>query len=149
MISTRIATATLAISLAFAGSANAADPNAAIKYRKDVMSVIGGSVTAIAAILKEEAGARADLAALTQILALAADPAIIDTAFEMNTDGQGSEKTTAKANIWTDMDKFKAINVKLNEAAADAAKAGANVTFNEMKPVFAQCKACHDDFRQK
>lgn len=149
MIRKFIAATTLAITVATAGTAMAADPDAAIKYRKDVMKIIGGSVTSIAAILKGEAGAPGDLAAMTQILALAADPAIIDTAFEMNTDGQGSEKTTSKGNIWTDWDKFKGITVKLNEAAADAAKAGANVTFAEMKPVFAQCKACHDEFRQK
>lgn len=149
MIRNCIAASTLAATLVTAGSAMAADPDAAIKYRKDVMSIIGGSVSSIAAILKGEAGGTADLAALTQIMALAADPAIIDAAFETNTDGQGSEKTTAKANIWSDWDKFKAISVKLNEAVADAAKAGANVTFVEMKPVFAQCKACHDDFRQK
>ncbi|MBY8977459.1 cytochrome c [Rhodobacteraceae bacterium NNCM2] len=140
---------TLSIALTGAQAAFAADADATIKYRQGVMKIIGGSVSNIAAILKGEAGQASELAALTQILATASDPAIVDTAFKENTDGQGVEKTTASAKIWSDWDKFTEISAKLNEAAKTAAAAGADVSFDEMKPVFAECKACHDDFRVK
>ncbi|MEM7508463.1 MAG: cytochrome c [Pseudomonadota bacterium] len=129
--------------------AQAADADNAIKYRKNIMKIVGGSASAIAAVLKGEAGQQADLAALTQMLAASTDPAITGAAFKQNTDDQGVEKTTAKGDIWSDWDKFAGIAVKLNDAAKVAAAAGENVSFAEMKPVFAECKACHDDFRQK
>lgn len=144
-----LATAALGIALTSAPAAFAADADASIKYRKSLMKIVGGSASSIGAILKGEAGQKADLAALTQILAASTDPALVNPAFKMNTDGQGVEKTTATAKVWSDWEKFAAITGKLNEAAKVAAAAGADVSFAEMKPVFAQCKACHDDFREK
>lgn len=143
-------TALIAAALVLASTGTqAADPDAAIKYRQNLMKVVGGSVTAIGAALKGEAGQASDLAALTQILASVTDPKITGPAFNVNTAGQGSVKHTSKDNIWTDWDKFAGIAVKLNENAKAAAAKGADVTFADMKPVFAQCKACHDDFREK
>ena len=140
----------LAIALAsFGTGALAADADNAIKYRKNLMKVVGGSASAIAAILKGEAGQKSDLAALTQILAASTDPKVTGPAFQENTDGKGAEKTTATGEIWSDWDKFAGIAVKLGKATQAAAAAGENVTFAEMKPVFAECKACHDDFRDK
>lgn len=129
--------------------AQAADADAAIKYRKNIMKIVGGSAGSIAAILKGEAGQKSDLAALTQMLASSTDPAITGAAFKQNTDGQGVEKTTSTGKIWSEWDKFAGIAVKLNDAAKVAAAAGENVTFAEMKPVFAECKACHDAYREK
>lgn len=143
----RAAACLIALSLPAAGLA--AEPDAAIKYRKSVMKVIGGATTAIGAILKREAGRTEDLAALTQILANAADPAIVNAAFEANTDGKGSEKTTSRADIWSDWQGFTKISAEFAEAAKAAAARGADVGFRDLKPVFAQCKACHKAYRQK
>ena len=143
------ATALLAVTLAAVPQAQAAEADDAIKYRKNLMQVVGGAATSIGAVLKGEAGQKADLAALTQILATVSDPNVTGPAFQMNTDGKGSEKTTATAAIWSDWDKFAKIAVDLNTAAKAAAAKGGDVTFAEMKPVFATCKACHSDFRKK
>ncbi|MEL6478964.1 MAG: cytochrome c [Pseudomonadota bacterium] len=143
-------TLTLAAILTFAApSAFAADADDLIKYRKNVMKAVGGSTQAIAAVLKGEAGRKEDLPALTAILAAASDPALVNAAFQPNTDGQGVEKTTSTADIWGKWDDFTAISTKLGEATKAAAAKGADLSFADMKPVFAQCKACHDGFRQK
>lgn len=134
---------------AVAPLAQAADADAAIKYRKNVMKVVGGSTGAIGSVLKGEAGRQEDLAHLVQILAASTDPAMVKAMFQQNTDGQGVEKTTAIAAIWSDWDKFASIADKLGEATTAAAAKGADVSFDDMKPVFAQCKACHSDFREK
>ncbi|MEM9046397.1 MAG: cytochrome c [Pseudomonadota bacterium] len=143
--------ATLLAAIAVTGTTTvqAAEADDAIKYRKKLMSIVGGSASTIGAILKGEAGRKEDLAGLAQILAAVSDPAMIDAAFEMNTDGQGSEKTTSTANIWSDWQGFTKISADFNKAALAAAAKGADVTFAEMKPVFATCKACHSDFRKK
>ncbi|MEM7670493.1 MAG: cytochrome c [Pseudomonadota bacterium] len=144
----RLATACLLFATTSVSSF-AAEPDAAIKYRQSVMKVIGGSTTAIGAILKGEAGKKEDLAALTRILASAADPAIVDAAFEQNTDSEGSEKTTANSEIWSEWQEFTKITAAFSKAADAAAAKGAEVGFRDLKPVFAQCKACHKAYREK
>lgn len=143
-----LAAAPLALAPLGATAEEAANPDAAIKYRKNVMKQIGGSVSAIASVLKGEAGRKEDLPLLLAALEASSDPAMVKAAFQPTTEG-GSEKTTATGDIWSSWDEFAAIADKLGAAAKVAAAKGADVGFGEMKPVFAECKACHDDYREK
>lgn len=120
-----------------------------IKYRKNLMKAVGGATQAISAILKGDAGRREDLPALTAILAAASDPGMVNAAFEPNTAGQGIKKTTSAPAIWEDWERFQEISVRLGEATQAAAAKGADLGLRDMRPVFIQCKACHDDFREK
>lgn len=82
----------------------------------------------------KEVGAAAkarDLAAL----ATAGEAALL--AFQTDTTGQGSVKTKAADNIWTDWDGFEA---SMNQMIT-AAKAG------DADAVFDTCKSCHSTYR--
>ncbi|MDS9466594.1 cytochrome c [Paracoccus sp. MBLB3053] len=62
------------------------------------------------------------------------------------------EGSAAKAEIWTDMDDFKAKFAGLVEAAAGAAEAvkgGQDQVGPVVGKLGAACKACHDSYREK
>jgi cytochrome c556 len=129
---------------AFADSA----PDDIIKYRKNVMKSIGAQTGALVAILKGEVEATDSLAAHAKAFSASANAVLITGAFKQNTDGQGSEKTTATAKIWSDWDNFAATAKKLEAAAleiSNAAAEGKLTSFDQLKPALAQCGTCHKD----
>lgn len=134
----------------FAGPSLAeADPDTAIKYRKNVMKAVGGHTQAAAAILKGEIDAPSALAPHARSLALTAETAL--AAFQQNTDGQGVEKTTATDKIWSDWTGYeKAMQdfVEASAAFAEAAEAG-TATGKNLQQLGGTCKSCHDKFREK
>ena len=138
-----------AVALAGAPAFGDTDPDAQIKFRKSVMSAVGGSASAIAAVLKGEVAAPDSLPVLTATLASASDPVLTVAAFRPDTTDQGFEKTTATPRVWTDWAEFEKGLMALNETARAAAAKGADVTMADMQEVFKTCKACHDDFREK
>ncbi|MEM9715282.1 MAG: cytochrome c [Pseudomonadota bacterium] len=82
----------------------------------------------------KEVGAAAkarDLAAL----ATAGEAALV--AFQTDTSGQGTVKTKAADNIWTDWDGFE----EIMNTMITSAKAG------DADGVFATCKTCHSTYR--
>lgn len=135
--------------VAFSGTAIAADPDNAIKFRKSVMKAVGGSASALAAAVKGEVEAPGSIASLGAALAAATDPAVTVVAFKQNTDGEGVEKTTATAKVWSDWEKFEKGLNDLNAAAQAVAAKGGDVTGDDLGALFKNCKACHDDFREK
>jgi cytochrome c556 len=124
------------------------DPDAIIKYRKGVMSAIGAKANALAAIMKGDVKLPDALGPNAEALAASANASVVIGAFKQNTDGQGSERTTATAKIWQDWERFEKTANDLQAAALEvskAAAAGELTSFDQLKPVFAQCGTCHKD----
>ena len=146
-----------AVPLALGATAVAQDigsADAAIKYRQDVMGAVGGNVRAMVAILNGEVDNADGLAAHAAALAASTDMALTEAAFRQNTDGQGSEETTATAEIWNDWDGFTEQLTLLQAATASiaaSAAAGELTEFDQLRPALATCGACHRElgYRQR
>jgi cytochrome c556 len=139
----------LAIAVGLGGMGIAAvigEPDAAIKYRKDAMASVGGHIRAMVANLKGEIDDPAGLKAHAIALVSSTDPALLKTAFQQNTDGQGSVETTTTAKVWEDWNGFSEQIDLLNKAAVEIAalaEAGELTEFDQLKPALATCGACH------
>jgi cytochrome c556 len=131
-----------------------ADPDAAIKYRKSVMSAVGGHIGGLVAILKGEIDQPDSLATHADGFAIAATYGVTSAAFEQNTEGLGSEKTTATGKIWQDWDRFDEALKAMEVAAKEIQTAAANgelTSFDQLKPALKECGFCHREsgFREK
>lgn len=152
-LSFRAAAAVLAGGLIVAVPAAAADPDpdASINYRKAVMSSIGDNMKAIAMMVKGQIPADQKMAYHAQAMALASLSA--PEAFRPNTDGKGTEKTTAKTEVWDNWDEFESKLKDLTEAAygmlALAAAGKSDSYGDQLQKLGGVCKGCHDDFRNK
>ena len=130
-----------------------ADADDDIRYRKLQMSTMGGSLRAIMAIAQGKLDNGGDFAALVNQAAAAA--ALHESAFSANTDGAGSEETTAKSSIWENWDDFSGRLTKLEtgmNAAASVVNEGGSaedVVAVLKDQVFVNCKSCHDEYRTK
>ena len=130
------------------------DPDNAIKYRKNIMAAVGGHTKALVAILKGEVPHTDALKAHADGLVAATEPASVLAAFQQNTDGKGSEKTTSTAKIWEEWSRFEQAVNDLAAASKDIQTAAANGTlsnFDQLKPALKECGFCHrdSDFRTK
>ncbi|MGF1475646.1 MAG: c-type cytochrome [Geminicoccaceae bacterium] len=136
----------LAVTLAIAVEAVAA-----IKYRKGVMQGVGSNTNGLAMIVKDEVEFTDHMETRAQALALAANVAL--AAFEQNTDGEGGEETTAKADIWSDWDDFKskmeAMSAEADKLVEVAASGDTGAVGGQLGELGKTCKACHDDYRTK
>jgi len=128
--------------------AQAAEADDAIKYRKWVMGTVGDHTQAFFAILQGKVPHQDALVYHAQGLADAA--AHSKAAFEQNTVGEGSEKTTSKASVWEGPD----FNAGLDSLATNSAALAAAMGAGDMAAVGAaadavgkDCKSCHDKFR--
>jgi cytochrome c556 len=126
-----------------------ADADASIKYRKNSMKAVGSQMGSIVAILKGEVDNKDALATHAALMGAATKMMITKPAFMPNTDGQGTEKTTAIGAVWTDWAKFEAGLMALEKAGQAMADAGANASMDQVKALGATCKGCHDNFREK
>lgn len=134
---------TLPLSSAFAQS-----DNAFIKYRQDVMKAEGGSMAAIATILKEKLPLRQNIK--EHAAAIHATALLISSAFKHKAlEG----KTKAKAKIWDNYPEFEKHAKKLVDASAHleqvAAGSDMSATFEAVKAVGKSCGGCHKEFRKK
>lgn len=126
-----------------AGAAN--DP---IAERKSILKAWGDATKQPGAVLKGEA--KFDLAAAQAALkAYAADAQKLIALFPPTSKTGG--ETAALPKIWDDKAKFEGLFKKLGE---DATKASAAIkdeaSFKaEFPKVLGDCKACHDDYREK
>jgi cytochrome c556 len=146
----RILTAgTLAFAVGVASVAPAQDngeADAAIKYRKDGMSAVGGHIRALVALLKGDVTNPDAVVFHAQALEASANSAILRVAFSQNTDGQGTVETTATGKIWEDWDGFTEQLDTLQTASAgiaDLAEKGELTEFDQLKPALGTCGACH------
>ncbi len=117
-----------------------------IKYRKNVMSAIGGTMGSLAAILKKQAPAKhAGSLALT----MSSLASIVPDLFP---EGSDFGETGALPAIWEKPDDFKAAVQAFNEAATampDAAAAGGEAYKKAFVALGKSCKGCHETFRHK
>lgn len=140
--------AAASITLAAPAQAQFAKPEDAIKYRKAVMTMQGAHFGRIAAM----ANGRVPYDAA----AAAENAAILDVVTRLPLAGfvAGSDKgeTRAKAEIWSDNAKFKAVGEKLNVETLKLAAAIKGGNMDAVKSavgaVGGTCKSCHDDFRK-
>ena len=142
----------IAVALLVAPLALSAPPTAAqiVKYRESVMEANGGHMAAVAMIVKGESDRTADLPAHAAALHDLAGS--LDALFpEGSGPGNPAFETEAKAEIWTQKDKF-ATAVKTYETATaklvDVAKkndlAAIKAAFGA---VGGACGDCHDAFK--
>lgn len=147
-ITRSIAACVAAVTIVLASSASFAG-EAEIKYRQEIFKAVGGHMTAMATILKTDAGDMSHIAAHANAML---DLAKISHSIFPEGSGPDAGKTRAKANIWTDADDFKKVVMAFEEHAgklAMAAKSGDKGAIGAALGGLGKngCKACHDDYR--
>jgi cytochrome c556 len=125
-------------------SSSAADPDELIKYRKNVMKVIGGHTGSLFAIAGGKAGDASHMEAHVSGL-VGATMMAKDLFAEESQEGE----TRASAQIWMDPEGFAAAIKEMEDAAT-----GIQVAFESsgdmgaaLRALGASCKGCHDDYR--
>lgn len=134
-----------AVVLAATAVAAADDP---IKMRKDILKGFGEVTKPNAGALKGEVPFNL-AAAQAALKAYAEGAKKLPDLFPDNSKTGGD--TEALPSIWQNKQKFNDLYAKLGkDAAAAAAAIKDEATFKAEYPkVLGNCKACHDDFRQK
>jgi cytochrome c556 len=124
-----------------------AKPDAAIKYRKSVFTVMGTHNARLGAVAKGEVPFNKD--------------EVIRNAYIVNTMaslpwqafGAGTEGGDALPAIWSEASKFKSAQERLIAATASLSSAANSGDLEAVKKatanVGAACKNCHDDFKKK
>ncbi len=139
-----VAVATLVLG---ASVASAADEHV-VDYRKNNMKIIGGHMGSIVAIVKGEVDQKEQLAVHAK--GMAEMSALVKSAFEAKV---LSGKSTSKAEIWSDWNKFSTAADNFQNAAQELAEAAAKGEQRDIRTAMAKvgksCKSCHDDFKSK
>jgi cytochrome c556 len=143
------ATALVGLATSLPATAQFAKPEDAIRYRRSAMTIEAAHLGRIFAMVNGKVAFDAKVAAENaEILA-----AVSKWQFTGFVAGSDKGETRAKPELWAEMDKFRDLAsksqdavVKLNVAAKtgslDAIKAAAG-------PVGQSCKACHDAFQKE
>ena len=122
-----------------------ADAKTEVAYRQAVMKSIGGHMSAIVVILKNQVH-QGDLALHASGIA-----GLAEVAPEVFPAGSTSEKSKAKANIWEDAEGFGEAMDRFVAAAddmADAAKSGDMALIGKsVQALGGSCKGCHDEYQ--
>jgi cytochrome c556 len=130
-------------------AAQFAKPEDAIKYRKAAFTVMASHFGRIGAMVQGKAPFDAKAAAENAELALMMSK-LPYTAFVPGTD---KGETKAKAEIWTEGDKFRAAATKMQDEMAKLNAAAKTGNLDTIKaafgPVGQSCKACHDEYRKE
>lgn len=129
-------------------AAKVANVGALVKYRQNAMEIMGKSNKAIKAVVTGDVAYPEQLLAYAQTLDAMART--IPSLYPEGT-GPGAAKTEAKANIWTEQEKWKAANDRMVQETARLVEV---VKGGDMKAIAAQqqavgksCGGCHDLFR--
>lgn len=147
----RLALALLAaagLATALPAAAQFQKPEDAIKYRQSAFTVMASHFGRIAAMAQGKvpfdaaaAKANADIVATMSRLPFAAFPA-----------GTDSGQTKAKAEIWSEPDKFRQGATTMQEAVGRLQTAANSGNLDQIKAavgdVGKSCKACHDSYRK-
>ncbi|TVQ34516.1 MAG: cytochrome c [Geminicoccaceae bacterium] len=124
-------------------------PDKAIEYRQQLYQTLGANLTAIVLNLRQEVAFQENIP--THADTLAAILPLIKAATEQNTAGQGSARTQAKPEIWSDWDTFARLadeSVTAGQRLAEVAAAGdMQALGQQVQATAATCRACHDRFR--
>jgi cytochrome c556 len=132
--------------LVLAGSALVASAaEGDIEYRQSVYSSIGGHMSAMSAILKQEVPHTVDLAVHANGIANLAP-----LTMHLFPEGSGDGRTKAKAAIWENPEDFAEKRQNFIDAAAalgDVAGADMETFVGAFRELGGTCKACHDDYK--
>lgn len=141
-LSLAVLTGLLAVGAAQAGEEDL------VKYRHNLMEVIGGHMASAAAIVKSEVPYKANLAFHADGIAAAA-PKVL-ASFETKA---MAEKSHALPDIWDKWAEFEKATKKFETASADFAKAAATGEMAAIGPALGElgksCKGCHDKFMEE
>jgi cytochrome c556 len=133
---------------ALPASAQFQKPEDAVKYRRAGMTMMSTHLGRIGAMASgrapyDAAAAQANADVLVMLSTLPYAGFVDGTA--------GTEKGTAKSNIWTERAKFDEAAKKMQDAVAKLAVAAKSNNLDTLKaavgPAGGACKSCHDDFR--
>ena len=123
--------------------------DAAIEYRQGALTVMDNHYDRIGAMVKGKApfDARAAQANADLVVTLARLP------WSAFIPGSDSGDTSAKPEVWSQPDKFKAAAQRLQDATAKLAEATKTGNPDAVKTAFnatsEACKSCHEDFRKR
>lgn len=133
--------------LLLASQSSFADAEGEIKYRQGVMGAVGGHMSAMAAILRNQvhfdqfrlhADAMADLA---------------DVVPHVFPEGSGDGKTEALPEIWEEPEDFESRLDDFVKAARGISAAAETGEMSEIGPAIdalgKSCKGCHDNYREE
>ena len=130
---------------------NAQRPESLIKWRQSAYQVIAWNSGRIKAAL---AGSypRQEVQSAANALAAVANSGLATLFIPGTASGKGWRETTAREEVFSDADKFRALTEEFAREAntlARVAAAGDRTTVNEQFLKVAQtCKSCHNQFRQ-
>ena len=135
----------LAVVILVQGPIALADAEAEIAYRKGVMKVVGGHMSAMGAILRNGIHTD-DLGYHAEGMA-----AIAEIAPDVFPAGSGEGKTKALPEIWEKPEAFRGAMDQFVSAADDMASAVGGGDRAQIGPAIkalgGSCKGCHDDFK--
>ena len=141
--------AVIGLATALPASAQFAKPEDAIKYRKAVFTVMATHFGRVAAMangkLPFDAKVAADSAELATTMSKLPYVAFIE--------GTDKGDTKAKAEIWSEMDKFKAAASKMQDEMVKFNVAAKGGNIDAIKAAVGDtgkaCKGCHDTYRKE
>jgi cytochrome c556 len=136
-------------SAAYAGGHLTEDQQRAVDARQSHMGLYGFNLGPIGAMVQDKAPYDAEVAAVAAANLAALANMSHDTYWVEGTDSSG-EGTRAKAEIWTDMDGFRAEDMKLAAATttlAAVAGDGLDAMRAAFGPVGQACGSCHEAYR--
>jgi cytochrome c556 len=146
---TLFATAVLGATLALPAAAQFQKPEDAIKYRKAAFSVMATHFGRLGAMANGRIPFDAKVAAENADLALT----MSKLPYVAFTEGTDKGDTKAKAEIWTEGDKFRAAATKMQDEMVKLNAAAKTGSVENLKAAFgptgAACKACHDSYRKE
>ena len=123
-------------------------PEDAVKYRRAAFTLMGNHMARIGAMAQGRAPMDAAAAAASAEL-VATLAKLPFAAFPEGT--AGTDKGTAKANIWTDRAKFDAGAKSIQDETVKLVAAAKSGNADQLRSAFgavgAACKACHDNYR--
>ncbi len=144
-----VAAAVIGATLSLPAAAQFQKPEDAIKYRKAAFSVMATHFGRLGAMANGRIPFDAKVAAENADVALA----MSKLPYAAFTDGSDKGDTKAKAEIWTEGDKFRASAAKMQEEMVKLNAAAKTGSVDNLKAAFgptgAACKACHDAYRKE
>ena len=131
-----------------ATSTHAEEPENYIKYRKAMMTALGGHMAAASQIVRGKVSPEGDLAMHAQAMS-----ELTVNLTRLFPKGSDFGETKAKAEIWENWEKFEKAAMDAKNATAKFAETVAGGDENAIaaahKDVGKGCKACHEDFREE
>ena len=134
---------------ALPAAAQFAKPEDAVKYRKAAFTVMAAHFGRVAAMATGKMPFDAKAVAENAEVATMASK----LPFAGFVDGSDKGDTKAKAEIWSEMDKFKAGATKMQEEMAKLNVAAKGGNMDAIKAAVGEtgktCKGCHDNYRKE